>query len=158
VRLVEGRQPVRVVVDPLGEIDDDSNLVRTARAAPTWALVGEDVDPLRTGHLQDLGVHVIHVPAGEDARHLHLQAAWRELRRRDLRVVLVEGGGELCAGLFAWRCVDQIVAFVAPKVIGGRLSPTPVGGEGRAFMAEAVPVAEFAWQASGGDLQLTGFV
>ncbi|MFM1871234.1 MAG: hypothetical protein RL398_656, partial [Planctomycetota bacterium] len=30
VRHVEGKQPIRIVVDPLGEIDDDSNLVRTA--------------------------------------------------------------------------------------------------------------------------------
>ncbi|MGB0685692.1 MAG: dihydrofolate reductase family protein, partial [Planctomycetota bacterium] len=30
VRHVEGKQPVRIVIDPLGEIDDDSNLVRTA--------------------------------------------------------------------------------------------------------------------------------
>ena len=49
VRHVEGKQPIRLVVDPLGEVDDDSNLVRTARQLPTWLLVSEDVDPRRSG-------------------------------------------------------------------------------------------------------------
>jgi diaminohydroxyphosphoribosylaminopyrimidine deaminase/5-amino-6-(5-phosphoribosylamino)uracil reductase len=158
VRHVDGRQPVRIVVDPLGEIDDDSNLVRTALQAPTWILVGEDVDRLRTGHLQDLGAVVIQLPTGENARHLHLLAACRELRRRGLRRILVEGGGALVADLLSWRCVDQVVAFLAPKLIGGRLAPTPVGGDGRGFMAEAWPIRDWSWRASDEDLQLTGFV
>ena len=158
VRHVEGRQPVRIVLDPLGDIDDDSNLVRTARQMPTWILVGEAVDPLRSGHLQDLGAQVIHIRSAENARHLHLREAWRELRRRGLRRVLVEGGGSLVADLFSWGCIDQVTAFVAPKIIGGRLAPTPVGGDGRPFMAEAIPVQEWRWQSSGDDLELSGFV
>lgn len=158
VRHVAGKQPVRIVLDPLGDIDDDSNLVRTARSAPTWILVGDHVDPRRTGHLQDFGVQVIQIRTAENARHLHLKEAWRELRRRGLRRVLVEGGGSLVADLFAWGCVDQVTAFVAPKIIGGRFAPTPVGGDGRPFMAEAIPVEEWSWQPSGDDLQLSGFV
>jgi diaminohydroxyphosphoribosylaminopyrimidine deaminase/5-amino-6-(5-phosphoribosylamino)uracil reductase len=158
VRHVEGRQPVRIVLDPLGDIDDDSNLVRTARKTPTWVLVGDGVDPLRTGRLQDFGVQVIHIRTAEDPRHLHLREAWRELRRRGLRRVLVEGGGSLTADLLSWNCIDQVTAFVAPKIIGGRTSPTPVGGEGRPFMAEAWPIEEWSWQASDEDLQLSGFI
>lgn len=158
VRHVEGRQPVRIVVDPLGEIDDDGNLVRTAHKAPTWLLVGEDVDPRRTGHLQDQGVTVIHVPTNEGPRRLNLGQAFRELRRRGLRRVLVEGGGGLTAQMFAWQAVDQVLAFVAPKVIGGRFAPTPVGGEGRPFMAEAWRLEDVQHEPCGADLAISGFV
>ncbi len=158
VRHVEGKQPVRIVLDPLGDIDDDSNLVRTARTFPTWILVGDQVDPRRSGHLQDFGVQVIQIRCAENARHLHLKEAWRELRRRGLRRVLVEGGGSLVADLLAWNCVDQVVAYVAPKIIGGRFAPTPVAGDGRPFMAEAIPVAEWGWGQSGEDLEMVGFV
>ncbi len=158
MRLVAGRQPVRIVVDPLGEIDDDSNLVRTARQAPTWLLASDDVDPLRSGHLQDLGVTVIHVPAAEGPRRLHLGRAFAELKRRGLRRVLVEGGGGLVAQMFAWNAVDQVLAFVAPKVIGGRFAPTPVGGEGRGFMAEAWRLSEVHHEACGPDVAISGFV
>jgi diaminohydroxyphosphoribosylaminopyrimidine deaminase/5-amino-6-(5-phosphoribosylamino)uracil reductase len=158
VRLVEGKQPVRIVVDPLGEIDDDSNLVRTARQAPTWLLASEDVDPRRSGHLQDLGVTVIHVATAEGPRRLHLGRAFAELRRRGLHRVLVEGGGGLVAQMFAWNCVDQVLAFVAPKIIGGRFAPTPVAGEGRGFMAEAWRLHDVRFEACGEDLAVSGFV
>ncbi|MBM4063875.1 MAG: bifunctional diaminohydroxyphosphoribosylaminopyrimidine deaminase/5-amino-6-(5-phosphoribosylamino)uracil reductase RibD [Planctomycetes bacterium] len=158
VRLVPGRQPVRIVVDPLAEIGDDSNLVRTARQVPTWLLAGEDVDPRRSGHLQDLGVTVIQLPTAEGPRRLDWGRALRELRRRGLRRVLVEGGGGLVAELFGWRCVDQVLAFVAPKVIGGQFAPTPVGGEGRPFLAEACRLVEVSHEPAGDDLAIAGFV
>ena len=158
VRHVEGKQPIRLVVDPLGEVDDDSNLVRTARQLPTWLLVSEDVDPLRSGRLSDLGVTVIHCATAEGPRRLHLAQAFRELRRRGLRRVLVEGGGGLVAEMFAWNTVDQVLAFVAPKVIGGRFAPTPVAGEGRPFMAEAWRLRDVKYDACGQDLAISGFV
>ena len=158
VRHVEGKQPIRIVVDPLGEIDDDSNLVRTAAHAPTWLLASEEVDPRRSGHLQDLGVTVIHVPTAEGPRRLNLGHAFRELHRRGLRRLLVEGGGGLVAQMFAWHCVDQVLAFIAPKIIGGRLAPTPVAGDGRAFMAEAWRLREVRHEACGEDLAMSGFV
>ena len=158
VRHVEGKQPVRIVVDPLGEIDDDSNLVRTAQKAPTWLLASEDVNPLRSGRLADLGVTVIHVPTAEGPRRLHLGHAFAELKRRGLRRVLVEGGGGLVAQMFAWNAVDQVLAFVAPKIIGGRFAPTPVAGEGRPFMAEAWRLGDVRYEVFGQDLAISGFV
>lgn len=158
VRHVEGRQPIRIVVDPLGEIDDDSNLVRTASEAPTWLLASEDVDPRRSGHLSDCGVQVIHVPTAEGPRRLHLGQALRELRRRGLRRVLVEGGGGLVAQLFAWNCVDQVLAFVAPKIIGGKDAPTPVAGDGKPFMAEAWQLRDVAFEPCDEDVAIQGFL
>jgi len=158
VRHVEGKQPVRIVIDPLGEIDDDSNLVRTARDAPTWLLASEDVDPLRTGRLQDLGVHVLLIPTAEGPRRLHLGRAFKELRRRGMRRILVEGGGGLVAQMFAWNAVDQVLAFVAPKIIGGAGAPTPVGGDGRPFMAEAWQLSNVRMQQYGDDMAIAGFV
>ena len=154
----EGKQPVRIVIDPLGEIDDDSNLVRTAHQAPTWLLASEDVDPRRSGHLQDLGVQVLHIPTAEGPRRLHLGRAFKELRRRGLRRVLVEGGGGLVAQMFAWNAVDQVLAFVAPKIIGGQSAPTPVGGDGRPFMAEAWQLRDVRMEAYGQDMAIAGFV
>jgi diaminohydroxyphosphoribosylaminopyrimidine deaminase/5-amino-6-(5-phosphoribosylamino)uracil reductase len=158
VRLVQGPQPVRIVVDPLGEIEDDSNLVTTARQAPTWLLAAEALAPVRRARLEQLGVVVIPCPTGEGPRRLHLGLAFAELKRRGLRRVLVEGGGGLVAQMFAWNAVDQVLAFVAPKIIGGRFAPTPVAGEGRPFMAEAWQLKEVRHEVYGDDLAISGFV
>jgi len=50
------------------------------------------------------------------------------------------------------------MAFVAPKIIGGRGGPTPVGGSGKPFMAEAWRVDEMYWKQVGDDLMLGAFV
>lgn len=157
VRHVEGPHPVRIVVDPMAAIADDSRLVKTAREIPTWALVNVQADAARTGRLADAGVQVIQVPPAEGGRRLHLLHAWRELRERGLRRLLVEGGGGLTAQLWGWDCIDQVLAFVSPKVIGGAGAATPVGGEGKPFMAEAWQLEDFSWEPSGQDLAVSAF-
>ncbi|MCC6673507.1 MAG: bifunctional diaminohydroxyphosphoribosylaminopyrimidine deaminase/5-amino-6-(5-phosphoribosylamino)uracil reductase RibD [Planctomycetes bacterium] len=157
VRHVPGRQPVRVVVDPEAAIDDDCRLLRTARAHPLWLLVAEDADAAVCGRLADAGARVVHCPR-RALRRLDLASAWRELRARGMRRVLVEGGGGLVAELLAARCVDQLVAFVAPKLVGGRAAPTPVGGDGFASMDQALRVADLHVAASGEDLLVDGYL
>lgn len=158
VRHVDGHQPVRIVVDPLAEIDDDSRLVVTAPEHPTWILCSAEADARRTGHLTDLGVQVVHVPAGDSPRRLQFPEAWRELKRRGIRRLLVEGGGGLVAQLLAANCVDQVLCFLAPKLVGGQGAPTAVGGQGLARMAEAIGVDDLYWQECDGDLMVGGFV
>ena len=51
--------------------------------------------------------------------------------------VLAEGGGELGAALLDAGLVDRVAFFVAPRLLGGRTAPGPVGGVGRA-LKEAV--------------------
>ena len=89
---------------------------------------------------------------------MHLGRAFKELRRRGLRRILVEGGGGLVAQMFAWNAVDQVLAFVAPKIIGGSEAPTPVGGEGRPFMAEAWQLSAVRMEQDGADMAIAGFV
>ncbi|MCA8953564.1 MAG: dihydrofolate reductase family protein, partial [Planctomycetes bacterium] len=117
-----------------------------------------DADPVRSGRLSDAGVQVIHVHTAEGPRRLHLGQALKELYRRGLRRVLVEGGGGLVAQLFAWHCVDQVLAFVAPKIIGGKDAPTPVAGEGKPFMAEAWRLREVAFEGCEDDVMIQGFL
>ncbi len=154
---VEGAQPVRVVVDPLAGIDDDSRLVASAGESPVWLLVGSRADAAHTGRLRDLGVEVIQVESVGEHR-LDLGEAWRELRRRGLRRLMVEGGGRLLAELLQYGCVDQVLAFVAPMVMGGEGAPTPVAGEGKPSVAEAWGLAEVYSYGCGDDLVVGGFV
>ena len=157
VRHVEGPQPLRIVVDPWAEIDVESKLVRTAPELPLLIMVHEDADPVRVSRLRDLGVEIEPVKAEGKGRRLHLLDGWRALRRRGVRRIMVEGGGAVIAQLLAWDCIDQVLAFVAPKMIGGQFAPSPVGGEGRPFMAEAWRFDEMFWSACGEDLAIGAF-
>ena len=158
VRHVEGRDPVRIVVDPRAELAEDSRLVRSAERAPVWIVAGADAPADRVARLQQLGVTVIEAPAGQGGQGLQLSVAWRELRRRGVRRVLVEGGGVLMAALTEEGCVDQVLCFVAPKMVGGRDAPSPLSGAGKALMSEAWVLDELTVEPCGDDLAIGAFV
>ncbi|MEM7205283.1 MAG: bifunctional diaminohydroxyphosphoribosylaminopyrimidine deaminase/5-amino-6-(5-phosphoribosylamino)uracil reductase RibD [Planctomycetota bacterium] len=156
VRMVEGDQPTRVVVDPWAELSQESRLVATCDRAPVWLLVREDAAADRVAALTGAGVEVLHVLPDRE-RSLDHAAAWRTLRQRGLRRLLVEGGGRLHARLVEAQCIDQWLAFVAPKIIGGASAPTPVDGAGRPSAAAAWPLDELYWRACGEDLLIGAF-
>ena len=68
--------------------------------------------------------------------------------------VLVEGGGELNYSLLRDGLVDEVYAFIAPKMVGGREAKTPVEGEGVEKMDEAVELDGFRVEKIGRDVLL----
>jgi len=52
--------------------------------------------------------------------------------------VLVEGGGGLLGGLLDGGHIDEIHAFIAPKLLGGEEAVTAFAGQGAKMIAEAV--------------------
>ena len=114
----EHRKPVRIVVDSRLRLSLASQLVAGARDAPTWIMTLSGNDPVRVKAFADLGVEVIEVPPEEVGRP-DIAAALRILGGRGLTRLLVEGGGRLVASLMAAGCIDRLVWFRAPVVIGG---------------------------------------
>src|SRR5262249_60354383 len=54
-----------------------------------------------------------------------------ELFAREVRAVLVEGGGEVHGAFLDAGLVDRVAMFAAPLLIGGRGATPVVGGSGR---------------------------
>jgi len=140
----EGRQPLRVVVD------SQLRIRQSAR------IVGPDtlIATTRTGRVG--AAEVVKVPAGADGR-VSLPALLDELGRRNLVSVLVEGGGEVHASLFAGGLVDKVHAYIAPRVIGGREAPGPVGGTGIEHLADAIRLRDVDVTRLGDDMLITAY-
>jgi diaminohydroxyphosphoribosylaminopyrimidine deaminase/5-amino-6-(5-phosphoribosylamino)uracil reductase len=60
-----------------------------------------------------------------------VDAVLAALFARDVRAVLLEGGGEVHAAFLDAGVVDRVALFVAPLLLGGREAPGVVGGAGR---------------------------
>lgn len=162
VRHVEGENPVRIVVDPLAALPTSHKLVQTATETPTWLLVGPNADPTALAALADFGVQVRELPqdpsaAGSTEHRLDLAVGLVQLREAGIRRLLLEGGGALTAEFLEAGCVQQVMAFLAPKLIGGADATSPVMGEGRAAMAEAVDLGEMFHETLGEDLVVHAF-
>jgi diaminohydroxyphosphoribosylaminopyrimidine deaminase/5-amino-6-(5-phosphoribosylamino)uracil reductase len=115
---LEGRSPVRVVLDGGLRLPLASQLVTSAATTPTWLLTRVDADGARADALAETGVEVIRIATAADGR-LDLADAVRTLAGRGLTRVLAEGGSRLAAALLAARLVDRLVWATAPMVIGG---------------------------------------
>lgn len=76
--------------------------------------------------LQDMGAKVFVL--GE--RRVDLVAAFDVLAERGIETLMVEGGGGMIAALLEAGLVDEIHAYIAPRIFGGATAPTLVDGKG----------------------------
>ncbi len=143
------RSPLRVVVDTGGRTPATAR-VFTDGAAPTWLAVGEaQVVPDRPG------VELLRLPE-RDGR-VDLAALMAELARRGVVEVLSEAGGTLTGALLRESLVQKVMAFIAPKLVGGD-GPTPWDGPGCESLGAAPALSDVEWRQVGDDLLVTGYL
>jgi len=129
------REPYRVVLDTGARTPADARLITAATPARALVIVGEHADAARTATLTAAGATVISVPVRDDRIDLH--AALAALAEREVRAVLVEGGGEVHGAFLDAALVDRVAFFVAPRLLGGRGATPAIGGAGSPLKSAA---------------------
>ena len=81
----------------------------------------------------------------------------KELYRREITSVFVEGGGNTLGRFFDARLVDKIYFFIAPKVIGGKNSLTSVEAKGVGKISEAIRIKDVEVKKIGKDYLFQGY-
>lgn len=133
---LEGRSPVRVVVDSAARLPVTGKLAASARDVRTIVFATEaKAEPGAVRRLNDAGVEVVVGPA-DPSGGVDLAGMASELAAEGLTRVLVEGGGGLAAGLLKAGLVDRLAWFIGPAVIGGD-GIAAVAPLGLAALAEA---------------------
>lgn len=145
------RQPLRVVVDSRGNLPPDAKML--SQPGKTLVAVSEISEDARDA-LESAGAEVFFAPASDG--RVNLGALLAELGRREVTSVLVEGGGALAGSLLDARLAHRVVAFVAPTIIGGDRSPSPVGGQGAALMSDAIRLSGVKIERFGSDVAVIG--
>lgn len=109
------RQPRRVIVDSRLEIDLDARILQ---GEPCWIAAAID-DGDKAAQLRALGHEVIVLPGSNSSTgKVDLPALMRELGRREINEVHVEAGSKLNASLVREGCVDELLVYLAPSLIG----------------------------------------
>ncbi len=148
------RTPVRVVLDSWGALRSESRLVASAREVPVLVAVRPECNPAEQARLQTAGCEVLVCPGESPADRF--AALLAELGRRRMTNVLVEGGAEVFGMLLDSGQVDEVHAFVAPKLFGGRTAPSPVGGWGVERPENALTLRGLTQRIVGCDLYISG--
>lgn len=106
------RQPQRIVVDSQLEIDPSA---RVLDGGGTW-IVSTDAHPARAQALRDAGADVVVLPA--DGVKVDLKALMRLLAEREINELHVEAGYKLNGSLLRAGCVDEMLVYIAPCLLG----------------------------------------
>ena len=117
VRLVPGKNPLRIVVDSTLRTPLTAAVLANEAAAGTVLAVTERAPVDRCAEATQLGATVLRLPADTEGR-VDLKVLLSELYVRGVRSVLVEGGAALITSLLCTRTVDRLVVCVAPKILG----------------------------------------
>jgi riboflavin-specific deaminase-like protein len=132
VRLVDGPNPVRVVLDPSGQLDAGRRVFREAgahtlvvrRPAQGWPGQVASRATAEGVAAPPASPEVLHVP-WSDRDEFDLHSLLDRLRARGLRRILVEGGGVTVSRFLQAGLLDRLHITVAPLLIGsGRPSIT----------------------------------
>lgn len=143
----QGHNPLRVVMSRSLNLPMQAQLWQSD--VPTLVLTEAKAN---CDWLTRLGVAVVKLPALTPA------AAMQQLYQRGCLTALWECGGALAASAIADGSVQKILAFVAPKIIGGISAASPVGELGLTRMTEALALERVRWEAIGGDLLVEGYL
>lgn len=114
VRLVETeRQPLRVLIDSRLTVDPGSHLVRAGNLLIATAARGLAE---KERELRDRGCEILRLADAQ--QKVDLPALMGELARRSLNEVHVEGGFRLNGALLRAGCVDELLVYLAPSLLG----------------------------------------
>jgi diaminohydroxyphosphoribosylaminopyrimidine deaminase/5-amino-6-(5-phosphoribosylamino)uracil reductase len=145
-----GHNPLRVVMSRSLDLPVEAQLWQTDFTTLVFTIAG--TQPNVQQRLQQQGVEVVELPALTPA------AVMAHLFDRGLSAVLWECGGTLAAQAIADGSIQKLLAFIAPKIIGGATAPSPVGDLGFDRMTQALNLTNVQWQAIGSDLLISGYL
>ncbi|MDD4715643.1 MAG: bifunctional diaminohydroxyphosphoribosylaminopyrimidine deaminase/5-amino-6-(5-phosphoribosylamino)uracil reductase RibD [Oscillospiraceae bacterium] len=150
-RLEHPQNPVRVVCDSHLRIPLHSKIVQTAKEIPTIvATLSREEN--RKKQLQDLGVTVLQ--AEKQNQRIDLMRLMERLGKWNLDSVLLEGGAELNYSALECGIISKAQVYIAPKLFGGALAKSPLGGAGVQTPAEAYLLSQPSVSRLGEDLLL----
>ena len=151
----KGRNAIRVVLDARLQLPLSLQLFRSPLAARTIVATAERPRTARAKRLLRRGIEVWPVPSR--AGRLDLPAVLRRLSAEGVVHLLVEGGAEVFGAFIDQGLADELVVFIAPKLVGsGGLSWT--GRVDVKSMAEAIALEEVAIFKRGRDALVRGLL
>lgn len=108
VRLVKGRNPIRIILSESAKLKKNLKLL-TDKSAPTILATSSQARV-------DLDVETISLPKKSEG--LDLEALLRKLADRGIISLMVEGGSKVITSFLKQSLVDRMIIIIAPIVIG----------------------------------------
>jgi diaminohydroxyphosphoribosylaminopyrimidine deaminase/5-amino-6-(5-phosphoribosylamino)uracil reductase len=150
------RVATRVVLDSKASISLESQLVRSGKETPVLIATASDVPAEKAALLKSTGCELFQHQSVD--KHDQLGELLSHLAGQRMTNILVEGGATVLGTFFDLGAVDEVHVFIAPKIVGGELSPTAVKGVGVERIMDALQLEDSCLEQLGGDVYIHGRV
>jgi diaminohydroxyphosphoribosylaminopyrimidine deaminase/5-amino-6-(5-phosphoribosylamino)uracil reductase len=145
------RQPDAVVIDSRLRTPVDANIFVAGRKLSIYTAVD---DAPRQAALEQRGAAVVHLPGA--GGKVDLAATLRDLARRGVNELHVEAGHKLNGSLIREGLVDELLVYLAPKLVGQGREMAQFGP--LTDLAQAMPLKFLSSDMIGPDLRLVARV
>jgi len=148
------RQPLRIVVDSRLRTPFKAQILAQQDKAKTIIATTAAASAVRRSVLQREGIEILTLPVLQG--RVSLPVLLKQLGRRGIMSLLVEGGSEVNAAMLKAQLVDHIRLYVAPLLLGGHNAKGVIGGTSPARLAGAIEVRHVVTRSIGNDVVVEG--
>ncbi|WP_173719806.1 bifunctional diaminohydroxyphosphoribosylaminopyrimidine deaminase/5-amino-6-(5-phosphoribosylamino)uracil reductase RibD [Bacillus massilinigeriensis] len=144
-----GKNPIRIILDTRLRIPVKSNVVTDGKAE-TWIVTGSEINSSKVRELEKKGVKVIPL----DSPDIKIPVMLKVIGLKGVTSIFVEGGAEVHGSFLQEKAFQQVITYIAPKIIGGRDAPSSFGGDGIRMMSEAQELEILDMKKIGQDIRI----
>lgn len=137
VRLTDGKNPTRVIMDSMASISCDSRILQSCDSIPTIIAVSKKAPKNKLDLLKKLPVEII-ISGEESVNPIPLVET---LYRKGIKSIMVEGGGNVNWAFVKNRLFDELYVTVSPFLIGGSNAVSLVEGDGFKTIQESAKLS-----------------
>ncbi|MEM2159792.1 MAG: 2,5-diamino-6-(ribosylamino)-4(3H)-pyrimidinone 5'-phosphate reductase [Candidatus Nitrosotenuis sp.] len=135
VRYVRGKNPIRIVLDSLGQIPTNSKIIQSSHMIPTIIAVSKKASKRNLARLGKFPVEI--VIAGKTKVELKPFLKFL-LHQKNIKTILLEGGGTTNWDFVRQELIDEAIVTITPYLIGGADAKTLVDGDGFSKISQSM--------------------
>lgn len=152
----EARDPIRIILDSKGRIPLDARVLHTKSPAKTVIATTGAISKEKWAQLRQLGAEIWKLPAKE--HKVDLRALIAKLASEKIDSLLIEGGPIVAASFLKEGLIDKVLFVIAPKILGGKEAPSPIGGTGFRTIRQAIQLRDVSVRMLGKDVIYEGYL
>lgn len=144
-----GKNPIRIILDTRLQIQTNCKVV-TDQLAETWIITTNQANVSKLQQLKELGVKVFRLE--EDT--IEISTMLQLLGKNGITSVFVEGGGMVNDSFLRSKLINEVITYIAPKIIGGKDAPSAFSGIGFQSLTEALNLKVKEVKQLGNDIKI----
>ncbi len=116
VRYTKGKNPIRIILDSHGKIQNNSRIIKSCKRISTIIVVSEVISKSNLNRLQKLPIDVIICGKNQ----VNITKLLSILSKKGIKTVLLEGGGTLNRSFLNKNLIDEMIIALTPYILGSK--------------------------------------